>query len=201
MTRARLSLLLVAVVTSLPACASTPDTMVLGLAYQPTSQVDQSQLQGSAPINAATRVWINPIFDLHPEGSQIGVSQEEDNAPVYFGAQGLPPADFVRNALLYTLPGYGVPLAADPGSATHILELKMTRFWTVEANVYQATVTASAVLATSAGAVVWQAEVTGTSKRWGRTFQTDVYLKVLSDAALDFGQKLALDPGFRAGAN
>jgi hypothetical protein len=175
--------------------------MVLGLAYHPTSQVDLARLQGAPPINAATRVWINPIIDLHPEGSQIGISTEEDNSPVYFGAQGLPPADFLRSAMVYVLPAYAVPVAPDPNSATHILELRMTRFWTQEASTYQATIVASAVLANREGTVVWQGEVSGINKRWGRTFERDVYLKVFSDAALDFAQNLALNPGFRTAAN
>ncbi len=201
MNRARLSLLLVGLAAALPGCASTPDTLVLGLTYQPTSRADANRLQAAAPVNPATRVWLNPIFDLHPEGTQIGVSAAEDNSPVYFGARGLPPADFVRSAVVSMLPTYGVQVAADPASATHILELKMTRFWTLEGNLYEATITASAVLATAAGNVVWQAEITGANKRWGRTFSSDAYVQVFSDAALDFSQNVALDPGFRAGAN
>ena len=192
---------LVSLAVGLPGCSSTADTMVLGLAYHPTSQVDLNRLQGAPPISAATRVWINPIADLHPEGTQIGVSKEEDNAPVYFGAQGLPPADFVRTALLYVLPSYAVPVAADPNSATHVLELKMTRFWTQEGGTYEATIVASGVLADRAGTVVWQGEIGGANKRWGRTFNTEAYMQVFSDAALDFGTNLALNPGFRAAAN
>ena len=205
MTRARLSLLVVGFATAitgvLPGCASTPDTMVLGLAYQPTSQVDMAKMHGAQPVSAATRVWINPVVDQHPEGTQIGLSAEEDNSPVYFGAQGLPPADFVRSALTYVLPAYGVPVAADPNSSTHVLEVRMTRFWTLEGNVYEATIVANAVLADRAGAVLWQGEVAGVNKRWGRTFNAEAYIQVFSDAALEFGTRLALDPGFRAGAN
>ena len=206
MIRARLSLSIslwtsLVSLVGLPGCSSSADTMVLGLAYHPTSTVDLNRLQGAPPVSAATRVWINPIADLHPEGTQIGVSKEEDNAPVYFGAQGLPPADFVRSALLYVLPSYAVPVAADPNSATHILELRMTRFWTQESNTYEATIVASAVLADRAGTVVWQGEIGGMNKRWGRTFNTEAYMQVFSDAALDFGQNLALNPAFRAAAN
>jgi len=208
MNRARLSLLvslwvLVPVVVSgLHGCASSGgDTMVLGLAYQPTTQIDLNRLQGAPPISAATRVWVNPIADLHPEGTQIGISKEEDNSPVYFGANGLPPADFVRTALMYVLPAYAVPVAPDPASATHVLELRMTRFWTQEESTYQATIVATAVLADRAGMVVWQGEIGGLSKRWGKTFENEMYMKAFSDAALDFGQNLALNPGFRTAAN
>jgi hypothetical protein len=201
MTRARLSLLVAGFAAALPCCASDPDTMVLGLAYQPTSQVDMTKLQGAQPVAATTRVWINPVVDQHPEGTQIGLSAEEDNAPVYFGAQGLPPADFVRSALTYVLPAYGVPVAADPGSSTHVLEVRMTRFWTLEGNVYEATIVANAVLADRAGNVLWQGEVAGVNKRWGRSFNPEAYVQVFSDAALEFSTRLALDPGFRAGAN
>ena len=199
MALARLSLLVVALSTA--ACASSPDTMVLGLTYKPTSQLDPARMQGAAPILAGVRVWVNPVIDIHPEGSQIGVSEEEDNSPVYFGANGLPPADFVRAALIQILPVYGVPVAPDPNTRTHTLELRMTRFWTVEGNVYQATITANAVLADANGNVVWQAEISGANKRWGRTFNPEAYLNVFSDAALEFSQNLALNPGFRAGAN
>ena len=201
MTRVHVSLLTSLLALALPGCSSTPDTMVLGLSYHPTSQVDLNRLQGAPPISAATRVWINPIADVHPEGTQIGVSKEEDNSPVYFGAQGLPPADFVRTAMVYVLPAYAVPVAPDPNSATHILELRMTRFWTQEDSTYQATIVASAVLADRAGTVVWQGEIGGMNKRWGRTFNTEAYMQVFSDAALDFAQNLALNPGFRAAAN
>ena len=71
MTRARLSLLTSLLVLALPGCSSTPDTMVLGLAYHPTSQVDLNRLQGAPPISAATRVWINPIADVHPEARRL----------------------------------------------------------------------------------------------------------------------------------
>lgn len=182
-------------------CASTPDTMVLALAYQPTSQPDASKLQGAQPILASMRVWINPVIDRHPEGSQIGVSQEEDNAPVFFGPTGLPPADFVRSALVPVLSAYAVPVAADSNTHTHVLQLEMTRFWTVEDSTYQATIGGSVVLADRAGHVLWKGEIVGTSKRWGRTFAALNYQQAFSDAALDFGGKLALDPGFRAAMN
>jgi hypothetical protein len=182
-------------------CASTPDNMVLGLAYQPTSQPDANKLQGVQPIPAVMRVWINPVVDRHPEGTQIGVSQEEDNSPVYFGANGLPPADFVRAALVPVLSAYAVPVAADTNSHTHVLQIEMNRFWTVEDSKYQATIGGSAVLADRAGQVLWKGEIVGTSSRWGRTFTAVNYQQAFSDAALDFGGKLALDPGFRAAMN
>jgi hypothetical protein len=182
-------------------CASTPENLVLGLAYQPTSQPDANKLQGAQPILASMRVWINPVIDRHPEGSQIGVSEEEDNAPVYFGPTGLPPADFVRSALVPVLAAYAVPVAADSNSHTHVLQIEMTRFWTVEQSTYQATIGGSVVLGDRNGQVLWKAEIVGTSKRWGRTFTALNYLQALSDAALDFGGKLALDPGFRAAMN
>lgn len=198
---ARISLMAAALAVALPSCASTPDTMVLGLQYQPTSQVDTTKLQGVPPVNPAARVWINPVIDQHPEGSQIGVSEEEDKAPVYFGANGLPPADFLRAAVAYVLPAYGVPVAADPASSTHVLELKMSRFFAVERSTYEATITVNATLADRNGAVLWQGEVSGVNKRWGRTFEAANYIGVLSDAALDLGARLALDPAFRASAS
>lgn len=182
-------------------CASTPDTMVLGLAYQPTSQPDGNKLQGLQPIPATMRVWINPVIDRHPEGSQIGVSQEEDDAPVYFGPNGLPPADFVRAALVPVLSAYAVPVAADTNTHTHVLQVEMNRFWTVEGSKYQATIGGSVVLADRAGQILWRGEVVGNSTRWGRTFTAINYQQAFSDAALDFGGKLALDPGFRAAMN
>lgn len=186
---------------ALPSCASDPDRMVLGLQYQPTSQIDQSRLQGAAAMNPASRVWINPVIDQHPEGSQIGISEEEDKSPVYFGANGLPPADFVRAAVAYVLPAYGVPVAADPSSSTHVLELRMVRFFAVETSTYEATITVNATLADRAGTVLWQGAISGVNKRWGRTFTPENYIGVLSDAALDLSARLALDPGFRAGAS
>lgn len=201
MIRARISLMVAALVVALPSCASDPDRMVLGLQYQPTSQIDQTRLQGAAAMNPASRVWINPVIDQHPEGSQIGISEEEDKSPVYFGAQGLPPADFVRAALAYVLPAYGVPVAADPQSSTHVLEIKMVRFFAVETGTYEGTITVNATLADRAGAVLWQGALTGVNKRWGRTFKAENYISVLSDAALDLSARLALDPGFRAGAS
>ena len=173
--------------------------MVLGLQYQPTSQIDQSRLQGAAPMNPASRVWINPVIDQHPEGSRIGVSQEEDNAAVYFGRGGLPPADFLRAALTQVRPPYGVPIHNDPATATHVLEIRMSRFWTVEANLYQTWITGQVLLADRGGNILWQSEITGFGKRWGRTFTAENYLHAFSDAALEFGQNLALTPAFRQG--
>ncbi len=201
MNRARTSLMVAALAVALPSCASDPDRMVLGLQYQPTSQIDATRLNGAAPMNPASRVWINPVIDQHPEGSQIGISEEEDKAPVYFGANGLPPADFLRAAVAYVLPAYGVAVAPDPASSTHVLELKMVRFWAVEGSVYEATITVNATLADRTGAVLWQGAMTGVNKRWGRTFEAENYIGVLSDAALDLGARLALDPAFRASAS
>jgi len=185
----------------LGACASTPDTMVLGLAYQPTSTPDVNKLQGAQPILAAMRVWINPVIDRHPEGTQIGLSQEEDNAPVYFGANGLAPADLVRASLAQVLPAYAVPVSPDSNSHTHVLQLEMTQFWTLEDSTYQATIGGTLVLADRGGNVLWNGTLVGTSKRWGRSFTALNYLQAFSDAALDLGTKLALDPGFRAAMN
>ena len=183
---------------TLTGCSSTPDTLVLGLNYTPTSAPDPARLQGVAGIPATMRVWINPIVDRHPEGSQIGLSKEEDDTPVYFGAQGLPPADFVRAALVQVLPAYAVPVSPDSVNHTHVLQLTMSRFWTLEGNTYEATITALAVLADRNGNTLWQAEISGANKRWGRSFQPEAYLQVFSDAALDLGARLARDPGFRA---
>jgi hypothetical protein len=194
-------LLIAALGASLVACASAPENMVLGLAYQPTSQPDASKLQGVQPISAAMRLWINPVIDRHPEGTQIGVSQEEDDAPVYFGPTGLPPADFVRAALVPVLSAYAVPVAPDANTHTHVLQVEMTRFFTVEGNTYQATIGGQVILADRTGQILWQAELVGNGKRWGRTFTAINYQQVFSDAALDFGGKLALDPGFRAAMN
>lgn len=200
--RALFGALLLAALTAAPVgCASTPDNLVLGLAYQPTTQPDANKLQGVQPIPATMRVWINPVIDRHPEGTQIGVSQEEDNAPVYFGANGLPPADFVRAALVPVLSAYAVPVAPDPSNHTHVLQIEMTRFWTVEDSTYQASVGGSAVLADRGGNVLWKGEIIGNGKRWGRTFTAINYQQAFSDAALDFGAKLALDPAFRAAMN
>ena len=57
------------------------------------------------------------------------------------------------------------------------------------------------MLADRAGRVLWTAEIVGSSKRWGRTFTASNYLQAFSDAALDLGGKLALEPGFRAAMN
>lgn len=181
-------------------CASTPDVMVLSLTYRPTNAPDMGKLTGAQPIAPTTRVWINPVLDQHPEGSRIGISNEEDGAPVYFGPNGLPPADFLRAALVQALPAYAVPIHEDPNTATHVLEIRMSRFWSVESNLYQTWITASVFLADKAGNVLWQAEITGSGKRWGRTFSADNYLQSFSDAALDFAGNLAINPQFRAAA-
>jgi hypothetical protein len=182
------------------ACSSTPDVMVLDLNYRPTSQPDPGKLAGAQPIAATTLVWIDPVIDQHPEGSRIGVSQEEDDAAVYFGPGGLPPADFLRAALVQVMPAYAVPIHNDPNTATHVLEIRMSRFWTVESNLYQTWITAMVILADKAGNVLWQSEITGFGKRWGRTFQAEPYMQSFSDAALEFGQNLALNPAFRQAA-
>ncbi|MBL9107436.1 MAG: hypothetical protein JNL82_41505 [Myxococcales bacterium] len=181
-------------------CASTPDVMVLDLGYRPTNQPDMGKLAGALPIPATTAIWINPVLDQHPEGSRIGVSQEEDDAAVYFGPNGLPPADFVRAALVQALPAFGVPLHNDPNTATHVLEVRMSRFWAVESNLYQTWITGTVLLADRAGNVLWQGEVTGFGKRWGRTFNAGNYLQGFSDSALDFAQNLAITPAFRQAA-
>jgi hypothetical protein len=181
-------------------CASTPDVMVLDLTYRPTNQPDQAKLNGALPIAATSQVWINPVLDQHPEGSRIGVSQEEDNAAVYFGPNGLPPADFMRAALVQALPPLGVPLVNDPNAATHVLEVRMSRFWAVEGNLYQTWIAGTVLLADKAGNILWQSEVTGFGKRWGRTFNADPYIHAFSDAALDFGHNLAFNPAFRQAA-
>ena len=181
-------------------CSSSPDVMVLDLAYRPTNQPDQGKLVGAVPIAASSQVWVNPVVDLHPEGSRIGVSQEEDNNAVYFGPNGLPPADFMRAALVQALPPLGVPLSNDPNIATHVLEVRMSRFWAVEGNLYQTWISATVLLADKYGNTLWQSEVTGFGKRWGRTFNAEPYIHAFSDAALDFSHNLALNPAFRRAA-
>jgi len=198
--RGLLAALLSAGCSLLVGCSSTPDVMVLDLNYRPTNQPDQGKLMGAIPIAATSRVWINPVVDQHPEGSRIGISQEEDDAAVYFGPNGLPPADFMRAALVQVLPPYGVPIHNDPNTATHVLEIRMSRFWTVESNLYQTWITATVLLADRAGNILWQGDITGFGKRWGRTFQAESYMQSFSDAALEFGQNLALTPAFRQAA-
>jgi hypothetical protein len=174
--------------------------MVLDLNYRPTNQPDQGKLMGAVPIAATSRVWINPVVDQHPEGSRIGVSQEEDNAAVYFGPNGLPPADFMRAALVQALPPLGVPLVNDPNAATHVLEIRMSRFWTVEGNLYQTWITATVLLADKAGNVLWQSRSPATASAGAAPSTPSRTSTSYSDAALDFGHNLALNPAFRQAA-
>lgn len=171
--------------------------MALNLSYMPAGEADREALVGVTPIPATVKVWINPIVDARAEPQNIGFSAEGNNTAVVLAASSQPPTEFVRGVLARELPAYAFALAADVGTATHTLQLRLLKFWVHEGGTYQGEVMVEVTLGDNAGQLLWQGLVTGTDKHWGRTFTQENFLNVYSDSTLDLSEKLALRPEIR----
>jgi hypothetical protein len=173
--------------------------MALNLTYLPSNEPDRSGTIGVAPMPAGTQVWISPITDARTEPDDIGFSVEGNNTPVVLQAGSQPPAEFVRSVLARELPAFGVPLATEASAATHTLNLQLLKFWVHEGGTYVGEVMVDAALVDRGGKPLWQAQLFGSDKHWGKTFTQENFLNTYSNAALSLGKTLALDPGLRAG--
>ncbi len=171
--------------------------MALQLVYAPTHESDLAKTGGVPPVASGTQIWINPVTDARADPSRIGVSEEEDGAPIYYAA-GQNPGDFVRNVLAKELAQLGLPITANQQAATHALNLQLQTFWVNEGNNYIGEVTVGAALVDINGQLMWQGQLTGASKRWGRTFEEDNFLEAYSDMVLDLAERVAMDPTLRA---
>lgn len=178
------------------ACGGSGDSMALQLVYAPTHDVDLAKTGGVPPVASGTQIWINPVTDARVDPGRIGISEEEDNTPIYYAA-GQNPGDFVRNVLAKELTTLGLPITANQAAATHALNLQLQKFWVTEGNNYLGEVTVGAALVDINGQLLWQGQLTGAAKRWGRSFEEDNFLEAYSDMVLDLAERVAMDPTLR----
>lgn len=173
--------------------------MALNLTYLPSNEPDRSGTIGVTPLPAGTQVWINPITDARTEPDGIGFSAEGNNTPVVLQEGSQPPIDFVRSVLAQELPAFGLPVASEESAATHTLDLQLLKFWVHEGGTYVGEVMVDAALVDRGGKLVWQAQLSGSDKHWGKTFTQENFLNTYGNATLSLSETLALDPGLRAG--
>lgn len=104
-------------------------------------------------------------------------------------------AAFVTENFLQSLRKSGLEILSSGGDYT--LAGEITEFFVTETNTYQGILTVKLTLS-KGKKQIWKSTVTGTNKRFGRTYKLDNYLETLSDTIMEFTLGLAKDPEFKS---
>jgi hypothetical protein len=171
-----------------------PKELRIPLDYAPK---DHLELAGFTPP-PGLRLAVTAT-DARTDNSAIGRNSEDESKPVPIYTTSRPPEEFLRDAVSRGLATAGITIAPDRTGATKVLNLALKKFWVEETGTYQGTITADADLRDATGGRLWQGQVSGNNKRFGRSLSADNYDECLSDASIDLVQNLLRNEAFTAG--
>jgi len=168
------------------------DGMALSLSWRPSDDLSALPAEGLAALSR-TPISLAMAGDIRvTPANQIG-RNDQDAAPKFvttsddvFGFVVAHLADILRSKGVQVV-GAGAP---------RVLELKLVRFYVVEAGTYGAEVGLNVTLRDSGGKVLWRGATSGTSHRWGRSFEESNYQESLSNALIDAVKNLLGTPAF-----
>jgi hypothetical protein len=97
-------------------------------------------------------------------------------------------ADFVTENVAKVLSKAGVDIV-DSGKADYVLSGEIKEYFVEEKDNYLGVLSARMKLS-KGGIEVWSGKVSGTNKRFGRSYKLDNYMESLSDSIVDFSKEL-----------
>ncbi|MFZ3229487.1 MAG: hypothetical protein WA160_04730 [Pseudobdellovibrio sp.] len=100
---------------------------------------------------------------------------------------------FVTENFMDTLKQTGLEIVQT--NSNFVLTGEITDYFVTEINTYQGNLTVRMTLSKD-GKVIWKSTITGTNKRFGRSYSLENYLETLSDTIVEFTTGLAKDPEF-----
>lgn len=177
---------------------ATALTLALGSSFSPLVGVPLSWRptdDAAAAANAASKAFklsklqVKPFVDRRQDKALIGENREDRDRRLPVTTRDDVGA-FVSAGLTRVFKDAGVPVVSE---GELVLAGEITRFMVDEDDIYRGTVTVSLTLTDARGRELWTGFVTGAAKRFGRSYQLENYLEVLSDAVVRIARQVCED--------
>lgn len=176
--------------TLLAAGCERPKELRVPLDYRPTDHLEVSGLE----LPTGMRVAVTAV-DTRTDTSAIGRNAEHD-VPIPILPDQRTPDEFLRDAVSRELANAGLTIEPEPRQASKVLNVSLQRFFVEETGTYEGTIAGAAQLKDASGRRLWEGQVSGTGKRWGRSLSPENYQETLSDATVALVQGLLRNPAF-----
>ncbi len=173
-------------------------TLVLGSSPRPLVDVPLSWRptdDSAGAANAASRafklskVQVKPFVDRREDKALVGENREDRDRRYPVTTRDDVGA-FVASGLSRVFKDAGVPVV---GQGDLVLSGEVTRFMVDEDDIYRASVSVDLTLSDASGHELWKGFVTGSAKRFGRSYQLENYMEVLSDAVVRIARQVCED--------
>jgi len=180
--------LLVALMIS--GCASHLHTNV-PLVWKPTNDIHSITTENLAPLHAR-KIKVDSFVDKRNTHAEIGKNIEDGiNKPVTTSED---IAAWSTDRFKKILVQYGVSPVEN--NADVVLKGEVLHFYVTEDKTYKGSIGLKITAIDSSGAVIWQGETTGSTKRVGRSYSLENYYEVLSDSYLEAINNLLTNRSF-----
>ncbi|QQR75730.1 MAG: hypothetical protein IPJ17_09210 [Holophagales bacterium] len=182
-----------------PVLAKKKPLSNLTLQWAPTTKVGELGL-GAIDLTAlqGVRVEVGAFTDARSGPPElIGENREDADDGVVLPvstADSVP--EFCRGQLRRFLSELGLPIVDSGG--TVVLTAEVTELKVVEESTYVGSVLLNVAVRDASGSLRWKGVVTGSAKRFGRSYSAENYNETLSDALLDADAVLARSQEFLA---
>lgn len=186
------SSILLASLLALPFPAISAALENIPLVWKPTSATTTGTVDLSALGSA--RIRIDVLADQRENARLIGENRED--APKVLPVTSRDEvAPFVTRQLAELLAGYGLNVVK--GGETVVVTGEIRRFFVTETNQYRGDVALLITVRSPAGEERWNAIVSGSVKRFGRSYKAENYYEVLSDSLIEVVNRLVRSEGFK----
>ena len=183
------AVLAMVLMAALPTLAAKKLLVGIPLVWKPTDLKDVGvvNLTGIAEV----KVRVEKFTDTRPDTTKIGENTEDSlPKPVTTNDD---VAGFITTNFTDTLRSYGFKLVPDGGDV--VVRCEILDFMVHEGDNYKGELRLKATVERS-GKSVWTGVVSGSSKRFGRSYKAENYYETISDAIVHAASNLASDSGF-----
>ncbi len=157
--------------------------------YTPTNTVLPPKTLPNTPI------YIGPFEDHRKTPDQIGQNSEKAKIiPAKVEPGEVIP--FMEKAFKQEFKRVGLNPVDSKGQAKRILQLTINSFWVEEKDIYESSLVAQISVFDPSGKKLYSDNFRGVSKRWGSSYDSENYRKVLSDTVVDLLKKVLDNDAF-----
>jgi hypothetical protein len=177
------------------ACSSAKTDLTVPLTFSPEHQV--SGRYPAVRVPPSVRLFINPVVDERADTGKIGENTELSHRPprpVYSSGPSVP--DFMGSIISREFSGAGIS-PVPVSEANRVLTVKLTKFYTAEADRYRTDVAAIFEVRDPTGRLLWSGQSSGQSDRFGRSLSPENYNQGFSDATIEMVAGVLNDPAFQ----
>lgn len=183
-----LGFLLVALMIS--GCASHLHTNV-PLVWKPTNDIHAITTENLAPLYAR-KIKVDSFVDKRNTNAEIGKNIEDGTHKPVTTSEDI--AAWSTDRFKKILVQYGVSPVEN--NADVVLKGEVLHFYVTEDKTYKGSIGLKITAIDGSGAVIWQGETTGSTKRVGRSYSLENYYEVLSDSYLEAINNLLTNRSF-----